>query len=48
MIYLQERLDYLKDVLDSLEDLKFNISRELSRRGVDFTDANRNARVGVE
>jgi hypothetical protein len=48
VIYLQERLDYLKDVLDSLEDLKFNISRELSRRGVDFTDANRSARVGVE
>lgn len=48
ILYYQERLDYLKDVLESLEDFKFNVSRELSRRGVDFKDTIRDARVGVE
>lgn len=41
MEYALEKFDYLKDVLQSLEDLQFLLSRELSRRLKDFEDVNR-------
>ncbi len=41
MEYALEKYDYLKDILESYEDGKFLISRELSRRISDKEDSNR-------
>lgn len=41
---VQEKYEYLKDVMESLEDAKFSVSRELSRRGMDFKDEMRSSK----
>lgn len=39
--YALEKYDYLKDVMASLDDAQFLVSRELTRRVKDFEDINR-------
>lgn len=43
----QQRVDYLDSYLESLEDLRFSVSRELSRRTHDFEGEARNARFNA-
>lgn len=47
MEYALERYDYMKDILDSYEDITFILSRELSRRLKDVEDNNRNSKFNV-
>lgn len=47
MEYALERFDFLKDIMDSLDDGIFLVSRELTRRLKDFEDNNRNGRFNA-
>lgn len=47
MEYAQEKFEYLKDVMESLDDGTFLVSRELTRRMKDFEDTNRAGRFNA-
>lgn len=47
MEYSLERFDFLKDIMDSLDDGIFLVSRELTRRLKDFDDNSRNGRFNA-
>lgn len=47
MEYSLERFDFLKDIMDSLDDGTFLVSRELTRRLKDFDDNSRNGRFNA-
>lgn len=47
MEYALEKLDFLKDILDSYEDGIFLVSREITRRGKDVEDMNRAAKFNA-
>ena len=39
--YYQNKYKYYLDYMESLDDAKFSLSREISRRGMDFMDNSR-------
>ena len=44
---IQEKYNMLKDYMDNLEDAIFNISREVTRRGVDFESSRREDNINA-
>jgi hypothetical protein len=44
---IQEKYNMLKDYMDNLEDAIFNISREVTRRGVDFESNRREDNINA-
>ena len=47
MEYSLEKMDFLKDILESYEDGIFLVSRELTRRTKDLEDMNRTAKFNA-
>lgn len=43
--YFSNKYKFYLDYMESLEDAKFSISREISRRGLDFADNNRSDNI---
>lgn len=43
--YMESKYKFYLDYMDSLEDAKFSLSREISRRGLDFADVNRGENI---